>query len=324
MRIMWIRSAAWRQAQALLRGESVPSTQCQEMTAADLLALPADLRAQFVRDGDVCDRGEFVSVAHAGQVACARFTADADVLTIAEIGEMVRRAMADATEQAKRAAATAAIEAAIAETYERELLAWIAGEGSDPADRPGMSCRTKHEIRKKHSVEIDARAAAEKAARDATLAAEDSARRSQLDAAVARLGTPSQRERWQAGVMPVGEAIGLITAEALAPLRAVAKIWYLVVSDAGDYHVGECGCDREDTTHQRDIQTLTDDQWVWLQRARAALPEGATVTYHRDDTSCPECGEKRQGPVYAAVSWMVGHIRVDADVLLDPVETAAV
>jgi hypothetical protein len=58
----WIRSAAWRQAQAMARGDSVPAGAEREVPPAEILALPEDLRlvlaAGYLGRDIILDAGE--------------------------------------------------------------------------------------------------------------------------------------------------------------------------------------------------------------------------------------------------------------------------
>jgi hypothetical protein len=51
MKAKWLRSAAWRQAQAMARGESVPEGAEREVSREEILALPEDLRLVLAARG---------------------------------------------------------------------------------------------------------------------------------------------------------------------------------------------------------------------------------------------------------------------------------
>jgi hypothetical protein len=143
--------------------------------------------------------------------------------------------------------------------------------------------------------QIDAANAAEEAAErgrrdaatragEATAAAEAAAETQYLEAAaeMVRLhGTPNQRERLSAGMLPEAERDLLVHDLVFASLAKFPRYRRLVAADAPHLE----GCD-EDASHvefsSSDETELTDAQWVAFQAIRAAAPQAiATARWHQ-------------------------------------------
>jgi hypothetical protein len=152
-------------------------------------------------------------------------------------------------------------------------------------------------------------------------AAAEARKHEQLTEAVTRLGSDLQRERWEAGVMPVAESIALVEGEALLPLRDAG----LSLMPANEEHL-----DSDDIEHAENCgqygtpdvsydeshkSTLDDEQWTNLKKLRAAIPSGAEMDQMLATISCDDCGEKKQ-LAFARVAWIVGEIEISIDVKL--------
>jgi len=113
--------------------------------------------------------------------------------------------------------------------------------------------------------------------------------------AILATGTDSQRERYEAGVLPEAELIELACATIYAPILAVSLPRALPVPEVE--HEEECtGPDSDGDLEQvrrADAETLTEGQWARLQtvRALAAGIPGAEVVarsaHRRTYCSCP-------------------------------------
>jgi hypothetical protein len=104
----------------------------------------------------------------------------------------------------------------------------------------------------------------------------ESRKLAQLNEAVGRLGTDTQKARWAAGVMARSEVIDLIRADIFSFLGADAL-------PADEYHLPEETDDYGETIEhsESDKKTLTDAQFEKIQSALAKIP-GATATYHHE------------------------------------------
>lgn len=98
---------------------------------------------------------------------------------------------------------------------------------------------------------------------------------SQLSEAVKHLGSDSQKERWDAGVMPRREVLDLIWNDWVKPLRKAEleplhNAWHI----AG----------YEDEFNESVKETLNDSQWAIVKKVKAVMPEAELEYYHQYDT----------------------------------------
>lgn len=155
-------------------------------------------------------------------------------------------------------------------------------------------------------------AAAAKASREAETQAAADRKQSQLADAVARFGDDSQRARWTEGVLPTREAVDLIVAEALAPVRAAG---IEVLGDVAPEieHADECH-EGDDTpeidTDETVLPKLSAKTYAALIDVRKAVPQGSTVEAIKTTATCKQC-ETKASRTYIRASWMVGEIEVE-------------
>lgn len=128
------------------------------------------------------------------------------------------------------------------------------------------------------------RAKAEAAAREAAEAAKKQARANAIAAWVTKCGTPNQRARFAAGVLPEPEVIDAMADEVFgavsaARFRAVTREECLAALNP--YDAEAIGDDAEVTCDVRDLDALTAAQWDALEAIRAQLPEGAQLKARR-------------------------------------------
>ncbi len=152
-----------------------------------------------------------------------------------------------------------------------------------------------------HTAELEAAEAAE----DIQEKALEARKTQQLADAVAQLGSPLQRERWAAGVMPRREAIDLIVEQARRPLVDAG----LVVEDSKHYHVDG------DSQHEHSISTLNDLCWEIARKLPGLIP-GVEIGYWRQEGTDSNTGETHTR-IIARMTWLVGLVEVGADVVLD-------
>ena len=168
---------------------------------------------------------------------------------------------------------------------------------------------TEEEERAKAEAEEEERA---KAARKHT----------QLTDAVARLGDESQQARWAEGMLPAREAVDLIIAEALAPVKASGLE---VAGDVGamtatginheDAYDGDNLCDTAEVETDETVLTkLSAETYVLLRKVRAAVPQGASVDAVKMVATCESC-KARGNQTYIRASWTVGEIEVGINVV---------
>lgn len=156
----------------------------------------------------------------------------------------------------------------------------------------------------------EARAELQRRRREAEAAEEaaEQRRRAQLAEAVDLYGSDSQRERWEAGVLPHREAVDLIYAEAVRPLLDAG----LTVEDGTRYHCSG------DTRSENTISRLSTEEWSLARVVPLCVPRGTQISYWRQrGESEGEYGEcVRHERVLARCEWRVGEIEVCADVIL--------
>lgn len=127
------------------------------------------------------------------------------------------------------------------------------------------------------SAAIAAREATEKAANEAREEAE-------CEVAIVAIGTDSQRERWNAGVLGNAELRDVMLAHYLPEVN-LAPYKRLEASDLG----GECEHAFECKVIESAFKTLSAATWETLKVARATAPKGATVSVWEHVASCERC-----------------------------------
>jgi hypothetical protein len=145
---------------------------------------------------------------------------------------------------------------------------------------------------------------------DAKKNAQEKQKRNQLDEAVSKLGTESQKERWIAGVMPVGEVVDLIVEDQLKPVYAVMDGAELVSTNE-TYLVKDCEDCEIETTEKR---TLTDEEWATWKKIKSVVPDDVMVDFEKETKTCYSC--ENEYAVVAECSWDVGVITVCARIVL--------
>lgn len=140
-------------------------------------------------------------------------------------------------------------------------------------------------------------------------------KQAQLADAIARLGDESQRARWAENLLPTREAVDLIVAEALEPVRS-AGIEILSDVSPDIEHSEECHEGDDDPNIDTDETVMTKlarNTYAALTRVRAAVPQGATIEAVKVTAKCEQC-EARASRTYIRATWTVGEIEVAINV----------
>src|SRR5690554_4092268 len=129
----------------------------------------------------------------------------------------------------------------------------------------------------------------------------DARKVAQLSEAVKRFGSDSQKERWEADVMPRREVLDLIWNRWVEPLHNAGleplhNAWHI----AG----------YEDDFSESKKETLTDSQWAIVKKVKAVMPEAELEYYHQysDD-------EDVQGCDLIRISQKIGEYDFECDIV---------
>jgi len=124
----------------------------------------------------------------------------------------------------------------------------------------------------------------------------------QLTDAVNSLGSPSQRERWAAGVMPRNEALGLIWRGPQFAEKLIAGGYEPMFNEIHG------ACDSASQKH-----TITDEQWAEVKKLMALMPEGTITSYWHQYVEGDDEAE-----TYDLVRFtrLIGEYKLEADVIL--------
>lgn len=129
----------------------------------------------------------------------------------------------------------------------------------------------------------------------------------QLADAVARFGTESQKERWNAGVLPHREALDLIWLDAMKPVISAG----LYPDDGTKYHLGESIT----SANESEKRTLDDEEWATVKEIRAALGEEWEYSYWKE-YGYDEDGEEVVEAVICRVEKRIGEYDFKAEFVL--------
>ena len=129
----------------------------------------------------------------------------------------------------------------------------------------------------------------------------DARKVAQLSEAVKHFGSDSQKERWEADVMPRREVLDLIWNRWVEPLHNAGleplhNAWHI----AG----------YEDDFNESEKETLTDSQWAIVKKVKAVMPEAELEYYHQysDD-------EDVQGCDLIRISQKIGEYDFECDIV---------
>lgn len=347
MKIRIDRTPQYRVTRAIEVGANVPDAIVVELSPD---AIPADLRRGFVLNGNYPNEMHFTnaSLRHSldwsGRLkGDARIDAEAEALQAdpSPIWETVRRIivdyevryasdlaeymgrveaflLAEVTERVKRS-----------EDYIHGKKVWIAvlpssqdlGRDDLPlelASRYDVGIREANTEAARRNAEDMVRQEAAEKAKEAEEAASATRKHAQLAETVARLGDESQQARWAEGMLPIREAVDLIVAEAVAPVRAVCIETLDPTPEIA--HTDECadyGRDDEITEIEKDETVLTKlwaSTYELLRKVRTAVPQGATVEAVKVTATCESC-KARGHQKYIRASWKVGEIKVRINIV---------
>lgn len=184
------------------------------------------------------------------------------------------------------------------------------GDNSLPSDDPRVKterarlqkiCDAKNEQKKNDDEKYEA----DKIARET---ATEARKFCQLTDAVTRLGTKTQSDRWNAGVMARSEAIDLLWHEMVAPLTAAGfeplKNEYHITEKTDEGDEIECS--------EGDKKTLTDEEFVAAKKATALIPSSTAAYYHQyqDGVDEPETCD------LVRLTKTIGEYTLECDVVL--------
>lgn len=298
MQVSFRRSAEWRQQQAMILGDSVPETQVVEFGPDDVKALPDDVRALCIIEGQVMRSVEFAlvygeKVQLVGQAPYSGrgyepFRFDSSTLNTDEFAAMVRRAVA------------------VVEVMKAKII-------EEDAEREATlkAARAKQDREGRESKAANAARAAEESVNQML-------RTSELAAHVQRIGSDTLKRKWAAGLAPHKEVIDLVLTEQSGFIPADLKFVHTECKIVEDpEHEDGCYAEDNEKVEYEDVArtSLTDEQFVNYERLQKALPAGTTIQTMMEIAKCPSCQNKAR-TVYARCEWKVGTIDVGFDVVL--------
>lgn len=172
---------------------------------------------------------------------------------------------------------------------------WVYGYAGCPDDMPADVAASITRAREAK----DAFFAALNAKRTAEDAAAAARKHAQLDAAVAKYGTPSQKARWKDGVLDNDEAAALIEAAAFAVLDSFSVYKKLTKTDLKD-HSDECTAEQYGyepgvawKVTEEDV-TLNESEYERYSQIRSAMQNAKvehtlTLRRHSGECKCDDC-----------------------------------
>lgn len=132
----------------------------------------------------------------------------------------------------------------------------------------------------------------------------DARKVAQLSEAVKRFGSETQKERWDADVMPRREVLNLIWDNWVESLRKTG-----LEPRLNEWHIA--GYDDDDSDlNESAKETLTDSQWAIVKKVKAVMPEAELEYYHQysDD-------EDIQGCDLIRISQKIGEYDFECDIV---------
>ena len=278
-----VRGSDYRQAQALATGRDCPERIEWTLTPERVLALPEDVRALVVRDGEVRGLDWYPSAVPADLETDAMAEAVAAAIRTVAADQAAKRAADEAGRTEREAAYAAEIEAARA-AGAGALVRWLAGD--EAATCPFSSyggTRDEEMLRESCS-----RAAREAVTREGTRRraaakqreeAAAAARLVRLAALAAEHGDDSARERIAAGPAPLGllpeeEALEIVRAARLPVSDVLREHKQMIgsdVCDAGEDEDGDAGPCGSVSFRSLPLAEVTAEEWARIKAVRAAL-----------------------------------------------------
>lgn len=153
--------------------------------------------------------------------------------------------------------------------------------------------------------EVQERAAAAEAERQAENERRQAAKEAQITQWVAEYGTQNQQERYAAGLLPAREIDQAMEARAFAPAADLVAFRRIEADDIT--HDDGCASEWNDDAWEmkcasEDAETCTAEEFEALKRVRALFPEG-TATIKRHTCSCSKCdGTAERSGIYVKLT----------------------